>query len=495
MRGEPAAHFTHTKTKARTVTLPAIASAYVRTRPVWSIGQLAPDPARARGDGVDRAEQDRALDPVTERDRQGHARLVEDPVVELVEVELVLEQSAHRPGPRDRERPGRVGRPRDCNPGDAHRDGNHACDELLGAARLDERLGDRIEEVGDRGPELGDLDPASDRGQHGENPDRPGHPDPRLGSLGPVEVLSRPRGRLAAEDEEDHPERVEAGQERTSDSDGEQQLSVPAGVERGGEDRVLREEPGQRRDPGQRERTDEEGPVRPRQELPQAAHLSHVLLADEGVDDDSGGEEEQRLEERVRHQVEHRVRVCTQTRGEEHVADLRHRRVGDDALDVDLDERDQPGEQERRCAEAGGKLLDVRRRLEDRSSAHEQVDARSDHRRCVNEGADRSRALHRVREPGLERELRRLRDRAAEQPERDEVDRPGAGLTAGPVERRVERQRARPLDEQEEGERHRRVAERVHDERLLRGGDRARPLVVEADQQVGAEPDEAPADE
>ena len=49
--------------------------------------------------------------------------------------------------------------------------------------------------------------------------------------------------------------------------------------------------------------------------------------------------------------------------------------------------------------------------------------------------------------------------------------------------------------QQEEGERHRRVAERVHDERLLGGCDRGRPLVVEADQQVRAEPDEAPADE
>ena len=247
--------------------------------------------------------------------------------------------------------------------------------------------------------------------------------------------------------------------------------------------------------PGQRERADQERDVRARQEAPQAAHLPHVLLADERVDDDARGEEEQRLEEGVRHQVEHRARVRAKPRGEEHVADLRHRRVGDDALDVDLDECDQPGEQDGRSTEAGGKILDARRRLEDRRRAHEQVDAGGDHRRRVDERADRGRALHRVGEPGLERELRRLRDGAAEEPERDEVDRPGAGLTARPLEGRVERQRAGALDEQEEGERHRRVAERVHDERLLGGGDRARPLVVEADQQVGAEPDEAPADE
>ena len=37
--------------------------------------------------------------------------------------------------------------------------------------------------------------------------------------------------------------------------------------------------------------------------------LADVLLAGERVDDDPGREEEQRLEERVRHQVEHRARV------------------------------------------------------------------------------------------------------------------------------------------------------------------------------------------
>jgi hypothetical protein len=44
-------------------------------------------------------------------------------------------------------------------------------------------------------------------------------------------------------------------------------------------------------------------------------------------------------------------------------------------------------------------------------------------------------------------------------------------------------------------ERHRRVADRVHHERLLRGGDRARPLVPEADQQVRREADHSPAGE
>src|SRR5207247_5544692 len=49
-----------------------------------------------------------------------------------------------------------------------------------------------------------------------------------------------------------------------------------------------------------------------------------------------------------------------------------------------------------------------------------QVDARLDHRRGMDQGADRCRAFHRVREPGVYRELGGLADRATEQEERDE---------------------------------------------------------------------------
>ena len=53
-------------------------------------------------------------------------------------------------------------------------------------------------------------------------------------------------------------------------------------------------------------------------------------------------------------------------------------------------------------------------------------------------------------------------------------------------------ERPRLLDEQEQRERKRRVAERVDDERLLRRCDRRRPLVLEPDQEIRGEPDEAP---
>ena len=87
--------------------------------------------------------------------------------------------------------------------------------------------------------------------------------------------------------------------------------------------------------------------MRVRHLLAEAAHLPDVLLAVEAVDDDARGEEQQRLEEGVREEVEHREAVGPDPRADEHVADLAHRRVRDHALDVPLDERDDAGDEER----------------------------------------------------------------------------------------------------------------------------------------------------
>ena len=47
--------------------------------------------------------------------------------------------------------------------------------------------------------------------------------------------------------------------------------------------------------------------------------------------------------------------------------------------------------------------------------ARDQIDAGGDHGRRMDQGADRRWAGHRVRQPGLQRQLRRFADRAAEQ--------------------------------------------------------------------------------
>jgi hypothetical protein len=86
-----------------------------------------------------------------------------------------------------------------------------------------------------------------------------------------------------------------------------------------------------------------------------------------------------------------------------HVADLRDRRVGDHALEVGLNERDRPGEQQRGAADDRADVRGRRRQLEQRVHARDQVDAGGDHRRGMDEGGDGRRALHRVRQPCVER--------------------------------------------------------------------------------------------
>jgi hypothetical protein len=69
--------------------------------------------------------------------------------------------------------------------------------------------------------------------------------------------------------------------------------------------------------------------------LAQSAHVAHVLVVVHGDDHGPCTQEQQRLEERVRHEVEHAARVRRDTERDGHVAELRERRVGDHALDVE----------------------------------------------------------------------------------------------------------------------------------------------------------------
>ncbi len=109
-------------------------------------------------------------------------------------------------------------------------------------------------------------------------------------------------------------------------------------------DLVLGEEAGEGDDAGDGENAGGHGPEGDGNALAEAAHEAHVLLAGEGVDDGPGGEEEQRLEEGMGHQVEDAGRVGAYAAGQEHVAELRNGGVGEDALDVVLDDADSGGE-------------------------------------------------------------------------------------------------------------------------------------------------------
>ena len=150
----------------------------------------------------------------------------------------------------------------------------------------------------------------------------------------------------AEEGLEPEAEHVEAGHAGGEEADGPEELAEGVAVGEGPvEDLVFREEAGEGGMPAMAKTPIGHGPEGDGDALAEAAHDAHVLLAGEGVDDGAGGEEEQRLEEGVGHEVEDGGGVGGDSAGEEHVAELRDGGVGEDALDVVLHHADGGGEE------------------------------------------------------------------------------------------------------------------------------------------------------
>ena len=159
--------------------------------------------------------------------------------------------------------------------------------------------------------------------------DRERHPHHRRSLAG---VARRVAPRLAEEREEQHPSQVERGEER---GDRAQHVhGLAAGVLRDLQDGVLREEPRQGRDPGLRERPDQEGRERDGHEGAETPHPSQVLFIVHPVDHRARAQEQERLVEGVRDQEEHRDAVRAHPRGHEHEPELADRGVGEHAFDV-----------------------------------------------------------------------------------------------------------------------------------------------------------------
>ena len=140
---------------------------------------------------------------------------------------------------------------------------------------------DRVEPGREQVPDRRELEQAADDREQAERADRPEHRDRPLLAVMGVEVLAGERRRLAREDDEEEPECVDAGEERSGEACDVDDVAVPAVVERRRDDRVLREEAGEREDADERERADEEHPLRERHQLPDARELADVLLADD----------------------------------------------------------------------------------------------------------------------------------------------------------------------------------------------------------------------
>ena len=194
------------------------------------------------------------------------------------------------------------------------------------------------------------------------------------------------------------------------------------------DDRVLRQEPGEAdvgqrdADAGDRQRADQHRPEGLGDLVPQPAVVAHVLLVVHRGDHRAGAEEQHRLEEGVGEEVEHRHRIGADPRRHEHVAELRAGRIGDHPLDVVLHQPDRRREERRRRADEGDEGQRMRRPLQHRRHPADQEHARRHHRRGMDQRGDRRRALHRVRQPGVQEELRRLAhgadERAAPRPPR-----------------------------------------------------------------------------
>ena len=139
------------------------------------------------------------------------------------------------------------------------------------------------------------------------------------------------------------------------------------------------------------------------------------MLVVQRFDDDAGCQEQQGLEERVRHEVEDGGAPCANAQRQKHVTDLADRGIREDALDVVLRQRAEACHQKRGGADRGDRELDRRRQLKEDMRACDQVNARRHHGGRMNQGAGRCGTGHRVRQPGLQRQLRRFAHRPSQQ--------------------------------------------------------------------------------
>src|SRR5258708_7080772 len=155
---------------------------------------------------------------------------------------------------------------------------------------------------------------------------------------------------LAGEGHEPGAEDIERGHAGGQDAEPEDPGMV---MIRTRENLVLAEESGSSGYARDRDTGKEERPGRYRNLLAQASHVAQILFAAQSVDHASGSEEEQRFEKGVRHQVEDASREHAGAHADEHIAELRNRRVGENFLDVELREADGGGHECRRNPDNG----------------------------------------------------------------------------------------------------------------------------------------------
>jgi hypothetical protein len=218
----------------------------------------------------------------------------------------------------------------------------------------------------------------------------------------------------AAEGAVEDPQAVGEGERRGEDGEGTEEQSDrgrSGEALEGGEHLLFADEAEERRQARHREARESGEDGGDGHDAPQSGEFADVAAADLAVDD--ADEHEQRgLEERVGERVEggggERQRRADADEGDQE-AELADRRVGQQGLQVVLLERDERADDGGREADGDEHRGPQRTFSEGGREAHEEIDARLDHRGGVQVGADRSDGDHRVGQPEMERQLRRLR--------------------------------------------------------------------------------------
>ena len=402
-------------------------------------------------------------------------------------------------------------REQDSGCGDTDTQGHQAPLDRFGGRSVSVELGERLVGSGENGVQepfdgvrnanevadhVGNPKQPREHGADREHLQRQHHRRRRL-----VEVLGLLLGpaELSAERHVVQPEHVEGGHRRRAEAQRPHEGSVAAEPEGRPEDLVLREEARQRRDAGDGDAADQHRPVRPPHLVLEAAHVAHVLFTRHAVDHRARAEEEQRLEERVCRQVEDGGAEGADAAGEEHVAQLAHRRVRQHTLDVVLNQADRCGQERRQRTDDGHDEHRVRRQRVDGGRARHHVDAGRHHRCGMDQRRHRSWTLHGVGQPHVERDLRALAAGTDEEEEADQGDGAGPGRVRRHPSRsrhhRLEVEAAERHEDEEDAEQEAGIPDAVDDERLLAGVRGALLVKPEADEQVGAQPDPFPADE
>ena len=236
---------------------------------------------------------------------------------------------------------------------------------------------------------------------------------------------SRLAARLAKEDQDDLAAHVEGGEEGGNRQQPVNGWLKDLGL---GQDLILGPETCQWEDARQRQRAYQVDPEGGLHAVAQAAHVAHVLRvkmvlvphlpAQERVvlhgmvavlhalDDRAGREEEQRLEEGVRHQVEHARRKSAHAHRRHHEAKLADGGISQHFFDIKLAEGNGGREQRRHPADNGHPALGRRDERIERKGTRHQVHARRHHRRRMDQRGDGGGAGHGIGQPDVERELR-----------------------------------------------------------------------------------------